>query len=672
MTLEDVDGGDEEFFDRLAAYDEALATGQTPDPALLLADSTPLSLRLKNARACLRRLEEDRIRALSPPAENLAAPADPPLAAAGESLAFNARGGLTQLGRFQVVRELGRGGCGIVYLAFDPLLRREVALKVPRPEALGTPELRQRFLREAQTAAGLDHPNVVAVHEVGEVGPFCFLVAAYCPGITLTAWLKDQPGPVAPETAATVVVTLAEAVHHVHSRGILHRDLKPSNILVDSGPWTVDGETVPSTVHRPLSTIKITDFGLAKWMEGPGGDTQSGMVLGTPKYMAPEQAAGRIHEIGPATDVYALGVILYEMLTGRTPFSEDPDSHVLKQIMSQEPPSPRRLRPTLPRDLEAVCLKCLEKDSRRRYRSAQDLAEDLRRWLRDERPRAGRLSARVGRVVRRHVLASTVAVLAILAAIVTPVMFYFRDPERQLERIQGQLGRGQAVELIGATGPPSWYRFRLKPANCAVWGDPDKPFTLFSADLFLVELLRDPPVPAYRIRAEIRHINSLVGIEQQDVGIYFLCNGHETNDIQHWFGTLGFNDLVNIGLPEGNPVEFQIFHVLLPPARPPMHWHGYLPKPHVAFFTRSGGTVWRQLAVEVTPTQVVLQWENGPRQAITYPELNKVGDFIRRGQAKSYPAVIPPAFGPRTALGLFVSGGKAAFRNVVVEPLDRE
>jgi WD40 repeat protein/serine/threonine protein kinase len=293
------------------------------------------------------------------------------------------------LGRFQIRRELGRGGFGVVFLAHDPQLRREVALKVPRPDVLVSPELRERFLREARAAAALDHPNVVPVYEAGAVGFVCYIAAAYCPGCTLAQLLVPGDVLVPWREAAQLLATLADAVQHAHSRGVLHRDLKPANILLVRGGG-VSGEGSPDTTHHSLLTThqpKITDFGLAKFLPGapgvsiPGSQTQSGAVFGTPNYMAPEQAGGHSAEAGPAVDIYALGAILYELLTGRPPFQGATVLDTLEQVRSQEPVSPRRLRRNLPRDLATICLKCLEKVPGKRYATAEDLAGDLRRFL---------------------------------------------------------------------------------------------------------------------------------------------------------------------------------------------------------------------------------------------------------------------------------------------------
>ncbi len=241
--------GDEEFSQLLAACDEALAAGQTAPTPPQWAASPELTQRLERARACLLQLERARRRsslafgsADTPvPSDSITAKPPPPIQA---------------LGRFEVRGELGRGGGGIVFLAFDPVLRREVAVKVPRPEAILTADLRRRFLREARAAAGLEHPNLVTVHEVGEDGPLCYLVSAYCRGPSLSAWLRQQRDPVPPRDAAALVATLADAVHFMHGRGVIHRDIKPGNVLLAS-----PGVATPGlAAYQP----KLTDFGLAR------------------------------------------------------------------------------------------------------------------------------------------------------------------------------------------------------------------------------------------------------------------------------------------------------------------------------------------------------------------------------------------------------------------------
>ncbi len=263
---------------------------------------------------------------------------------------------------YELIRELGRGGAGVVYEAQQLGLNRTVALKVIRPWLYSDPAVAARFRAEAEAAARFAHPNIIHVYEVGEHDGQGFLALEFASGGSLHAKLAGTPQP--PRDAAETVEALALAVHYAHGHGIVHRDLKPANVVL-----TDDG--VP----------KITDFGLAKLMKNDSGMTRTGDVVGTPSYMAPEQARGSAGSITPATDVYALGAILYEMLTGRPPFQGSTPLSTLEQISDHDPLPPGRLQRHTPRDIETICLKCLEKDPKRRYQSAQALALDLRRFL---------------------------------------------------------------------------------------------------------------------------------------------------------------------------------------------------------------------------------------------------------------------------------------------------
>jgi WD40 repeat protein len=294
-------------------------------------------------------------------------------------------GSWPDLGRFRIRRELGRGGFGIVYLAYDPNLGREVAVKVPRAEALATPELRERFQTEARAAAGLDHPNLVPVYEAGSVGSLFYIASAYCPGPTLAECLQDRTTVLPGRGAALLVYTLADAVQHAHCHGIVHRDLKPGNVLLTLPPDDPpDGATA---VPDSLGFVPhITDFGLAKVLDtkvmtAAESPTRSGILIGTPSYMAPEQAQGKVKEMGPAVDIYALGAILYELLAGRPPFLGANPMEIVLQVISEEPVPVARLQPGVPRDLATICMKCLEKEPARRYASAAELAGDLARFL---------------------------------------------------------------------------------------------------------------------------------------------------------------------------------------------------------------------------------------------------------------------------------------------------
>jgi len=285
---------------------------------------------------------------------------------------------LPEIPGYEILEELGTGGMGVVYKARQLKLNRFVALKMILTGRKATQEELSRFHVEAESIARLQHPNFVQIFEIGEFGDSPFLALEYVDGGSLKEYLAATP--LLPVAAPYFIKTIANAMHAAHVAGIVHRDLKPGNILLSrlsAHPDVSDGPASPLFSFTP----KITDFGLAKRMDDPAGHTQSGAILGTPSYMAPEQAAGRIHDIGPSTDVYALGAILFELLTGRPPFKGTSSWETLEQIREHDPVPPSRILPVVPKDLDVICLKCLEKEPRRRYPHAKDLADDLDRFL---------------------------------------------------------------------------------------------------------------------------------------------------------------------------------------------------------------------------------------------------------------------------------------------------
>lgn len=322
------------------------------------------------------------------------------------------------LGPFLIGTELGRGGMGIVYQAHHEGLGRDVALKLLTAGAYASAEQRRRFVAEARLAARVRHPGIVAIHDAGELDGQLYLAMELVAGDDLAARL--QAGPLAPTEAAATMATVARAVQHLHESGIVHRDLKPANVLLDR-----------SGVPR------LADFGLARDGATADGPTATGAVLGTPEYMAPEQAAGRVRDIDARTDVYGLGAILYAMVTGRPPFGGDTRMLVVMNVLEREPVPPRRHDPRIPVPLERICLRCLEKDPARRYGSAAAVADDLDAWLRGDRiapPRGGPLH-RLGRVLRRYPaagfrLAGIVGALAVVAArcVTDPATLAFYRP----------------------------------------------------------------------------------------------------------------------------------------------------------------------------------------------------------------------------------------------------
>ncbi|MGE3807722.1 MAG: cytochrome c peroxidase, partial [Gemmataceae bacterium] len=312
---------------------------------------------------------------------------------------------------YEIHDELGRGGMGVVYKARHLKLDRAVALKMIIGGAAADRDYRQRFQIEVQAVAQLQHPNIVQIFDVGEFNGQPFCAFEFLEGGTLDNKYEGRPLP--PAEAARLIETLARGIHAAHERGIVHRDLKPANVLLAG-----DG------------TPKISDFGLAKRLDSNIGQTQSGMIMGTPGYMAPEQAAGRIREIGAATDVYSLGAMLYEMLTGRPPFVADTGWDVLSKVVVEEPTPPSRFQGKIPRDLETICLKCLEKDPARRYTSARELANDLHRFLEGDAIQArpvGRLSRALRWGRKNRALSASLGILMAALACLAVAGYYLRD-----------------------------------------------------------------------------------------------------------------------------------------------------------------------------------------------------------------------------------------------------
>jgi hypothetical protein len=324
---------------------------------------------------------------------------------------------------YEILGKLGSGGMGVVYKARQLSVNRDVALKMLRDDAFADPEDRARFRKEAEDVARLVHPHIVRVYDSGEHRGRPFFSMEQVDGDSLDRKLAGTPLP--PRAAAELVETLARAVAYAHERKLIHRDLKPANVLL-----AADG------------TPKVTDFGLAKRLEGEAGSSQSGPIVGTPSYMPPEQAAGRTREVGPAADVYALGAILYECLTGRPPFKAATPLGTVLQVLGEEPVPPRQLQSTMPRDLETICLKCLEKDPTKRYATATALADDLRRFQAGQ-PVAARPLGRWGRAAkwaRRNPavagLLAAVAALLVLGTAVATLLAVRADANARLARTQ--------------------------------------------------------------------------------------------------------------------------------------------------------------------------------------------------------------------------------------------
>lgn len=365
---------------------------------------------------------------------------------AGPSLAsLPTQAPMPQIPGYEMLKELGRGGMGVVYQARQKVPSRLVALKMILPGSQPAEEDLVRFRREVETLAELQHPNLVTIYEVGEYEGLPFFSLEYVPGGNLEDWIDGKPQD--PRTSAEMVESLAHAMQLAHNHAIMHRDLKPANILLS--PNQTSGSTRSS-----LLTLKITDFGLARKMDAKEGLTRSGSVVGTPSFMAPEQASGQTRRVTHLADIYSLGAILYNLITGNPPFQSETAWETIRQVVSSDLVPPRSLHHRIPTDLETICLKCLEKRPERRYETAQDLADDLRSFLEHgpiKAKRAGMITTGL-RLIRRHpAIASILSILALSLGVLIGGSFWYNlklsselDKSTRLEK----QNRRQLIDLF--------------------------------------------------------------------------------------------------------------------------------------------------------------------------------------------------------------------------------
>jgi serine/threonine protein kinase len=557
---------------------------------------------------------------------------------------------------YELLEELGRGGMGLVYKARDTVLRRVVALKMIHGGRLADPQEVARFEREARAAASLQHPNIVPVYYYGAHRGQHYLTMAYVAGGRLTHHAKRLQED--PRQVVALLEKIARAVQVAHEAGIIHRDLKPANVLLDE-----QGEP------------HVTDFGLAKFADASMELTQPGQQLGTPAYMAPEQAAGQVEQISGRSDVWALGVILYELLTGRRPFAGSGRNEVVQAVLNREPAPLRSVRAELGPGLETIVGKCLEKEPARRYATAAALADDLARWQQsrplEAQPRTW--SRQIGdrlRVGNRRLPSLALALL--LACLAGTVVLTLQPsgslgvdsapPPRELVEIENQLAQKQTVELLGPTGHPRWYRWRTETRRPPPARYPDEPLKIESYTVGLMELLPDPQQAHYLFRAEVCHSEANDGF----VGVFLLASTSGPDDApKHAFCSLMFAD---VGDQEG------MVGLYLNTFREPdlqrglQRWRAQMygkrrPPPG------GGGLSWRKLAIEVAPDKLVASFEG--EQLCIMPRLLQDG-FARNMWSQQHPLPPVPAmptFSPRGGLGLMVYRGRALFRNVAVEPL---
>ena len=569
---------------------------------------------------------------------------------------------LRRLGNYDLVAELGRGGMGVVYKAVQRRADRLVAVKLILGGAASGDENRERFASEVQALAKLRHPNIVPVYEVGDEEGCPYFSMEYMAGGSLAERAKRAPLP--PAEAARIVEQLAAAVHVAHAVGVLHRDIKPGNVLLDE-----DG------------TPKLTDFGLAKRLDRDEGLTHTGSVLGTPGYMPPEQARGE-RDLSPAADVYSLGATLFALLAGRPPFAGQNFHDTLQKVLSEDAPRLRTKRPEVARDLEAVCLKCLEKDPARRYATAQALADDLTRWRTGEstiaRPQT--LPQRAARQLRQRWRAVAIACALVAAIAAAIVINRLRDP---LLAIDTALRRGEKVTLIGERGGPRWQRWEF---GAGTGGTNDQNgFEVLCTSPGFIELVPRTHQAHYRFSAEFKAIRSIV--EDSWAGLYFGrvgAAGPESSMERSL--VVRFRDDRLSGRPafpgKGDPLSVQdTFCISMPddPALTSGTPLAFLYVDESVEGRKPNSAPWRRVVVELGAAGFRVQFfpdiDAPPRmiQPDPYPwtKLHKRVPAMQDWLATHAPRVPvgPLEFVPQGGCGLYVHNATIAFRNVVLEPL---
>jgi len=599
--------------------------------------------------------------------------ADPNATRTGTSFGISPEDGvLPKLPDYEVLEEIGHGGGGIVFRARQWAADRIVALKFILG-GIGSPVERQRFRSEVRALGKLNHPNVVIVYDVDEADGCPYFAMEYLPGGSLSKRAKEKP--YAPADAAVLVEILAHAVQAGHDAGILHRDLKPGNVLL-----TADG--IP----------KIADFGLAKrWDRNSDAVTIDQMtrtreVIGTPAYMAPEQAAADHGLVGPATDVYGLGTILYELLTGGPPFKGSESQNTRWRVLHTPVVPPRDLNRRVPRALEAIALKCLDKDPDHRYPTARDLADDLGRYRRGEPTIAPPLTfiGRVGRTARRHSRAlATAAAGAVLVAATVAIGAMLRDrkpppdPETVVRQMEKELAEGKAQTLIGETGPPKWQEWSAGEGSFTTSVFHDETCCIQSAGAARLVLIRNVPDGGFRLIADIRHESTLDTGPRSRVGVFF---GSWTmpwptgGDVENWYA-LSYNDFESDPRAEG--ALLCQYSQLIRPGFMSSPAHG--PLGSLRFDSQGVNPIWRHVEIDVRPSGVRAYWRDESDRLIPIgrfvadaARINKIAKMdCLSALASNVKESVPPGWpewSPRGSVGLVVNRGQVSFRNVIIEP----
>jgi serine/threonine protein kinase len=615
------------------------------------------------------------------------------------------------LGDFRLVREIGRGAMGVVYEAKQiSLKQRTVAVKVLPFAATLDPRQLQRFKNEAEAAASLHHEHVVPVYIVGCERGVHFYAMQYIDGLSLAVVIEElrrlaglepadpqRTGPYLPAPSAgqgtapmaalttagsnrspeffDIVARLgleaADGLAHAHQMGVLHRDIKPANLVVDG-----------------RCSLWITDFGLAQ-MRSDTRLTLTGELVGTLRYISPEQALAKRVVVDERTDIYSLGATLYELLTLEPVFNGGDRQELLRQIAFDDPRPPRRLNPSIPRDLETIVLTSLAKAPAHRYASATDLAKDLRRFLNDQpiKARPEGWLRWLWRKSRRHAASILLGLAAVITAVVLLIFLLSLNklsPEEEEDQRQQaalaahtkNLDRGKKVTLIGKSGRPGYVRWKTDKTPAKTAKAPDGTFSVQNWEHGLVELLPDPRLQCYCFRAEVRHERQ--SHQESKVGIYFAhseCPDGAT--VAHFHCNVAFNDLVDVGAKGANGIHGGNSVGLQAHRQPPaglINRKAYDPKAATRFSPakpRGALGPWRSIAVEVRPETIKVIWEGHCIATTSRASLMRSARPLIARPNEPLPNN-HPQFAPRDGLGLYVSLGVASFRNVVVEPLGDE
>jgi hypothetical protein len=575
---------------------------------------------------------------------------------------------LPEIPGYRVLAALPEGGMGRPLQVLNLALNRVEVLKMIKPRFALRPSAAERFRLEMQAMAKLKHPHIVGIYDAREHDGQAYFTMEFVEGGTLRKHLRRLASN--ERAAVALLAKVARAVDFVHTRGILHRDLKPENILLSH--------------DEPL----VTDFGLAKLFDQdsaqavPGAPanhdlTQDGAIAGTIPYLSPQAAVGETAKLTAATDIWALGVILYELLTGERPFKASDTESLLNAIQHATPLPPRVHKPDLDRQLEAICVQCLEKDPDRRFASAAELAVRLERWLTPE-PRRGR----VARLVRRHpISAGAVAVCSVSAFVFVAMVIASRHHtedsvalsfEEKRAALLAEVATGKRTTLVPAVGPPNVYRWASRGVHDSASDSATAPFSVHADGFALLELLPAHALRRYRLRLEIHHDN---GARDGEVGIYF---GHSETTTplglpMHCYCAIAFNDIIAQGnLPQpSNQMRLNpcLLFSKVAGEEPGVRRRGPPGLSSAPFMPagRPSTPPWREVELDVSPDEIRVVWDHIALAPLPRAQLTKCVQFLLANTP--VPPAQEPQFLPQEALGLYVFGATGWFRSCTIEAL---